>query len=577
MNYLVTARKWRPLVFEDVIGQEHISTTLRNAISQNRLSHAYLFSGPRGVGKTTSARILAKAINCKNPKDFNPDNDCEICKEITEGRSMDVFEIDGASNRGIEEIRNLRESVKYVPTKNKYKVYVIDEVHMLTKEAFNALLKTLEEPPPHVIFIFATTEVHKVPATILSRCQRFDFKRIAIEEIMNHLRTIANADNISIDDDALLIIAKKGDGSMRDAQSIFDQVISFCGNEITTKKIIEALGLVDQELFFRTTDLIKNKNTKGGVELVEEILNQGYDIKEFLTGLNEHLRNLLIVLTTESAQMLEVPEVYKKRYIEDSKQFSESDILRLVKIVSDTETSIKWVQQPRFKLEVALIQMIKIDKSVEISKLLNQIEELKKKIDSGIKVEGKVMASPPSFATVQKSTTIPPTRTSLMNLGGYGFGAKKYETASGVLSGKSFLTETSSVAQSFSPAKSISLDEAVAKWGVIVNEAGQNRVFLKTILSSSRIIDCSNGSIKISCPNESHLEMLKKNRDYITDLAQQIYGTKVRLEAIVDTNLTENPANHFSNNNTSKENQHPIVEALKNQLGAVEFNSNENF
>lgn len=577
MNYLVTARKWRPLVFEDVIGQEHISTTLRNAISQNRLSHAYLFSGPRGVGKTTSARILAKAINCKSPKDFNPDNDCEICKEITEGRSMDVFEIDGASNRGIEEIRNLRESVKYVPTKNKYKVYVIDEVHMLTKEAFNALLKTLEEPPPHVIFIFATTEVHKVPATILSRCQRFDFKRIAIEEIMKHLRTIANADNISIDEDALLIIAKKGDGSMRDAQSIFDQVISFCGNEITTKKIIEALGLVDQELFFRTTDLIKNKNTKGGVELVEEILNQGYDIKEFLAGLNEHLRNLLIVLTTESAQMLEVPEVYKKRYIEDSKQFSETDILRLVKIVSDTETSIKWVQQPRFKLEVALIQMIKIDNSVEISKLLNQIEELKKKIDSGIKVEGKVMASSPSFATTQKSTTIPPTRTSLMNLGGYGFGVKNYETASGVFSGKNFSNETSSVAQSFSTAKSISLDEAVAKWGVIVNEAGQNRVFLKTILSSSRIIDCSNGSIKISCPNESHLEMLKKNRDYITDLAQQIYGTKVRLEAIVDANLTENPANHFSHNNTSKENQHPIVEALKNQLGAVEFNSNEKF
>lgn len=577
MNYLVTARKWRPLVFEDVIGQSHISTTLRNAISQNRLSHAYLFSGPRGVGKTTTARILAKAINCKSPKDFNPDNECEICNEITDGRSMDVFEIDGASNRGIEEIRNLRESVKYVPSKNKYKVYVIDEVHMLTKEAFNALLKTLEEPPPHVIFIFATTEVHKVPATILSRCQRFDFKRIAIEEIMKHLRTIAHADNISIDDDALLIIAKKGDGSMRDAQSIFDQVVSFCGNEISTKKIIEALGLVDQELFFRTSDLIKSKDTKGGVELVEEILKQGYDIKEFLAGLNEHFRNLLIVLTTESAQMLEVSEVYKKRYIEDAKHFSESDILRLVKIVSDTETSIKWVQQPRFKLEVALIQMIKMDNSVEISKLLNQIEELKKKIDSGIKVEGKVMASPPSFATTQKSATIPPTRTSLMNLGNYGFGAKNYETASGVLSGRSFLAESSSVAQSFSASKSISLDEAMAKWEVIVNEAGQNRVFLKTILSSSKIIDCSNGSIKISCPNESHLEMLKKNRDYITDLAQQIYGTKVRFEAIVDSNLTENTKNRFVENNTSKETQHPIVEALKNQLGAIEFNSNENY
>ncbi len=577
MNYLVTARKWRPLIFEDVIGQSHISTTLMNAISQKRLSHAYLFSGPRGVGKTTTARILAKAINCKNPKDFNPDNECEICIEVTEGRSMDVFEIDGASNRGIEEIRNLRESVKYVPSKNKYKVYVIDEVHMLTKEAFNALLKTLEEPPPHVIFIFATTEVHKVPATILSRCQRFDFKRIAIEEIMTHLRTIADVDKISIDDEALLIIAKKGDGSMRDAQSIFDQVVSFCGNDITTKKIIEALGLVDQELFFRTTDLIKGKDTKGGIELIEEILNQGYDIKEFLAGLNEHFRNLLIVLTTESAQMLEVSEVYKKRYVEDAKHFSENDILRLVKIVSDTETSIKWVQQPRFKLEVALIQMIKMDNSVEISKLLKLIEELKKKLDNGIKLEGKVMASPPSFATAQKSVTIPPTKTSLMNLGSYGFGTKNFEISSGVISEKNFSSQTSSVAQSFSPSKSISLDEAVAKWEVIVNEAGQNRVFLKTILHSSRIIDCSNGSIKISCPNESHLEMLKKNRDYITDLAQQIYGAKVRFEAIVDSNFRENPANHFSNNKTPKENKNPIVEALKNQLGAVEFNSDENY
>lgn len=577
MNYLVTARKWRPLVFEDVIGQSHISTTLRNAISQNRLSHAYLFSGPRGVGKTTTARILAKAINCKSPKNFNPDNECEICIEVTEGRSMDVFEIDGASNRGIEEIRNLRESVKYVPSKNKYKVYVIDEVHMLTKEAFNALLKTLEEPPPHVIFIFATTEVHKVPATILSRCQRFDFKRIAIEEIMNHLRTIATADNISIDDDALLIIAKKGDGSMRDAQSIFDQVVSFCGKKITTKKIIEALGLVDQELFFRTTDLIKSKDTKGGVELVEEILNHGYDIKDFLTGLNEHFRNLLVVFTTESAQMLEVPEVYKKRYIEDAKHFSDNDLLRLVKIVSDTETSIKWVQQPRFKLEVALIQMIKMDNSVEIGKLLDQIEELKKKIDSGIKVEGKVMASPPSSVTAHKLTNIPPTRTSSMHIGGYGFGAKNYESTSGLFSGKNFSNETSSVAQSFSPAKPISLDEAVAKWGIIVNEAGQNRVFLKTILSSSRIIDCSNGLLKISCLNESHLEMLKKNRDYISDLAAQIYGIRVRLEAIVDTNLNDNMTNHFSDHNASKENRHPIVDALKNQLGAVEYNSDENY
>jgi DNA polymerase-3 subunit gamma/tau len=249
------------MVFEDVVGQAHVTTTLRNAIANNRLSHAYIFSGPRGVGKTTTARILAKAINCLHPeKDKNPDNECELCKEITEGRSVNVFEIDGASNRGIDEIRNLREAVRYGPAKGKYKVYIIDEVHMLTKEAFNALLKTLEEPPPYILFIFATTEVHKVPATILSRCQRFDFKRNTIEEITGRLSFIAKEEKIKISEDALLLIAKKADGSMRDGQSIFDQIVAFCGEAIGAKQIREALNIVDQELFFRTTDIIKKKD-----------------------------------------------------------------------------------------------------------------------------------------------------------------------------------------------------------------------------------------------------------------------------------------------------------------------------
>jgi DNA polymerase-3 subunit gamma/tau len=299
MSYIVTARKWRPMVFEDVVGQAHVTTTLRNAIASNRLSHAYIFSGPRGVGKTTTARILAKAINCLHPaKDHNPDNGCELCQEITEGRSVNVFEIDGASNRGIDEIRNLREAVRYGPAKGKYKVYIIDEVHMLTKEAFNALLKTLEEPPAYILFIFATTEVHKVPATILSRCQRFDFKRNTIEEITERLLFIAREEKIEISEDALMLIAKKADGSMRDGQSIFDQIVAFCGEKIDAKQIRDALNIVDQELFFRTTDIIKAKDAKGCLALVEEIVNQGVDLREFLQGLNEHFRNLLVANVT---------------------------------------------------------------------------------------------------------------------------------------------------------------------------------------------------------------------------------------------------------------------------------------
>ena len=279
---------------------------------------------------------------------------------------------------------------------------MIDEVHKLTKEAINALLKTLEEPPPHIIFIFATTEVHKLPATILSRCQRFDFRRIGIEEIMNRLRFIADSEKIKIEEDALLLVAKKGDGSMRDSQSIFDQIVSFCGDDINAQKIIEALNLVDQEIFFRTTDLIKNKDANGGISLVEEIISHGYDIKEFLSGLNEHLRNFLIALTTKSTQLIETAEVYKKRYQSDAEHFSESDLLRLIKIVTETENSIKWSQQPRFKLEVALIQMVKMENSVQISELLTKIDELKKKLSSGIPVGGKVLASPPSMSSTQK-------------------------------------------------------------------------------------------------------------------------------------------------------------------------------
>jgi len=379
MSYQVTARKWRPMVFEDVIGQSHVTNTLKNALATNRLAHAFIFCGGRGCGKTTTARILAKAINCLHPKDSNPCNECEVCGEITNGRSMDVVEIDGASNRGVDEIRNLRESVRYAPARGKYKVYIIDEVHMLTKEAFNALLKTLEEPPPHVLFIFATTEVHKVPATILSRCQRYDFRRITIEDIMSRLRFIAGEEKIAIDDDSLMIIAKKGDGSMRDAQSIFDQVVSYCGTTITAPHIISLLNVVDQEFFFRVSDCIKAHDTQAALSLVEEIVRNGFDIKEFLGGLAEHFRNLLIARTTQSGRLIEAPEVYRVRYINAASQFDEQDILRLIKLTTDLESSIRYSSQPRFKLEVGIIQMTKMEQSVKIDELLQQLDELKKK------------------------------------------------------------------------------------------------------------------------------------------------------------------------------------------------------
>ncbi|MBD3223708.1 MAG: DNA polymerase III subunit gamma/tau, partial [Caldithrix sp.] len=319
MSYVVIARRWRPQQFDEIIGQEHVSKTLSNAIANNRIAHAYVFTGPRGVGKTTTARILSKAVNCEQGPIPTPCNECPACKAITLGNSLDVLEIDGASNRGIDEIRNLRENIRFTPSQGNYRIYIIDEVHMLTKEAFNALLKTLEEPPAHALFIFATTEIHRVPPTILSRCQRFDFRRIPLKTITEHINHIAQTDKIEIDNEAVLNIAKKADGSMRDAQSILDQIISFSGDKITFDTVAKALGVIHQDIYFEITEHIKKGNLKELIKSAKKIFDSGYDLNEFLMGLEEHFRNMLVTLSMQSTELLEVSESYLERYTEMAK------------------------------------------------------------------------------------------------------------------------------------------------------------------------------------------------------------------------------------------------------------------
>ena len=387
-RYLVTARKYRPQTFGELVAQEHVTETLKNAIRLDRLAHAYLFSGPRGVGKTTAARILAKAINCTTPLEerdgeAEPCRTCESCRTFEEGRSLNIIEIDAASNNRVDDIRDLRDTVRIPPQGGRKKVYIVDEVHMLTSQAFNALLKTLEEPPPHVLFIFATTEPHKVLPTILSRCQRFDFRRIAVPEIVTRLREICAEEEISADEASLMLIARKGDGALRDALSIFDQAVSLCGSEILYSELAQALGVVMVDLYFDVTDLISEQDSAGMLRLIDRTVRSGHDLQEFLSGLSEHFRNLLVAHTMEDASLIEAAESTRQRYGRDAQRFSEVDLLRLMTLAEDAEERLKGASQPRLKLETALLKMASIALAADLREAIETIRRLEQLAEQG--------------------------------------------------------------------------------------------------------------------------------------------------------------------------------------------------
>ena len=387
-RYLVTARKYRPSLFKEVVAQEHVTETLKNAIRMERLAHAYLFSGPRGVGKTTAARILAKAINCETPREEREDGaepccECDSCESFEEGRSLNVFEMDAASNNKVDDIRELREKVRIPPQGEQKKVYILDEVHMLSKQAFNALLKTLEEPPAHALFIFATTEPHKVLPTILSRCQRFDFRRIPVPEIVDRLREVCEAEGVEADEESLMLLARKGNGALRDALSAFDQALSLCGATLEYGELTQALGVVDQDLFFRLTDHVATQDTAGMIELVRHVVRSGYDLQEMLVGLAEHLRNLLVARSLGGDALEEVAESTRTRYAEEAERFEEADLLRLLTLAADTEDDIKQSPQPRLTLETTLLKMAQLRRSADLRAVLDKIDRLEQMAEAG--------------------------------------------------------------------------------------------------------------------------------------------------------------------------------------------------
>ncbi len=357
MAYIALYRKWRPGTFGDLVGQEHISRTLSNAITTGRIGHAYLFSGPRGTGKTSTAKILAKALNCEHGPTPEPCGKCPACQKINDGSSMDVFEIDAASNRGIDEIRDLRETVKFAPVDGRYKVYIIDEVHMLTTEAFNALLKTLEEPPAHVVFILATTEAHKVPPTIQSRCQRYDFKRITVEEIRGRLETVVAEMGLQAEAEALDMIAIQADGGLRDALSLLDQCSALAEGELTAARVRQVLGLIGHDWIYKLTEAIYAHKAQVALGVLADLLRDGKDLKQVLTELSLHLRSLMIYQATGTLEQMDLYAEPDAVLQEQGKFFSAEELMAMIKRLHEALSEIKWSPQPRITVEVALMAL----------------------------------------------------------------------------------------------------------------------------------------------------------------------------------------------------------------------------
>src|SRR6266446_6473749 len=391
MTYQVIARKWRPQTFDEVTGQEPITRTLRNAIEHGRLHHAYLFSGARGVGKTTTARLVAKALNCHKAKGPTAtpcakldETTCPSCREIAEGRSMDVLEIDAASNTGVDNVRDvIINSIAIAPARDRYKVFIIDEVHMLSPSAFNALLKTIEEPPPNVVFIMATTDEHKVPETITSRCQLFEFRTIATAKIAERMRLIADAEKISISDEAIREIARAGDGSMRDAQSAFDQVISFAGEKIKTEDVEKALGIAGADLLARIFNGIAENKPAEALAIVDDLVMRGHNLRNFCRGVLSHLRDLLVVKVSRDPKLLDSSSAIAATLQQQAALFSESDLVRFFHSLAETEASLKDAANPRYQVEVGLVKLMEMRRLASLGDLVDRIDTLEQSLRAG--------------------------------------------------------------------------------------------------------------------------------------------------------------------------------------------------
>ena len=523
MAYQVTARKWRPRQFDEVVGQEHITATLKNAVHSGRIAQCYLFCGPRGVGKTTTARILAKVLNCTDPRDGNSCEVCDSCQSIAAATSMNVLEIDGASNNSVDDIRELREVVRYAATEGVYKIYIIDEVHMLSTAAFNALLKTLEEPPEHVVFIFATTEVQSVPDTILSRCQRFNFRRISSGQIAAHLGTITQAEGIAVEEGALHLLASRADGALRDAESLLDQVVSL-GAEVSQQAVVQVLGLVDRGLYFELLDAMREAAPARVLDIVARAVDEGVDIEEFVYGLVELLRHLLFAKIQGGTDELDMAEDARQRCGELAAAMEVEDLLRMMQSLLDLEADIKRSVQPRFRVEIALVHLALMGRSVDVGELLRRLQSLES------------AAPRPAAPSLPSSGRSEPAASPLPS-------SRNRQVASRSPSSRSEPAappsppqqQVAAPAESNNTAASLSFDQVRTTWDELVNAVRTAKPSLAHFLNGAALVGLEGHVLKLSFGGDDRFAMNQviNNRESVEEIAEAKYGRRLRLEAVV--------------------------------------------
>ena len=532
MSYLVLARKYRPQTFGEVIKQNHVTQTLTNAVKSSRVAHAILFTGPRGTGKTTVARILAKAMNCKESPTPIPCNSCRSCREITSGNAVDVFEIDGASNNGVEQIRSLRDNINYMPAHSPYKIYIIDEVHMLSISAFNALLKTLEEPPSHVMFIFATTEPHKIPVTILSRCQRYDFKLIDIESIAKHMKDICSKEHIDITEESLMLIAREAGGSIRDALSLLDQIMACSEGTINYKNILDILGVADRKIIFDISNAILRKDIPEALNVVDEIYDRGYEIKKFYADIIEHFRNLLVVKMGKNISKLINLPLHEIDLMQNQVQdISEAYLNQIFDLLFKEEASIRLSAQPKLALEIAFIRLSQIKPALPIDLLIEKLDNLRNDA-SAIHTDYEVAENNDALKYYSKSPQ--------------GISEKP--------------TDSTDIKESCSSSSYDPDDNLEITWNKLLDIFSKNHPSLAANLAKCSLKKLAEQNIEIEVHgNGYNINMLKRDKNVaiIKEICSKFFGEKMNL--IIKAKNKPKKDGNQNNNLKQKALSHPLV------------------